>query len=165
MAAGSGTGGRRGYQRELAQVIPMVEELVKDLQERLRRNVDDEIEGPSRDYLMSIYTNTKKVLDKGSANPAVTIAREYLGSRLRPELGRPGTVLKTRDELTPLRGVLTALRNEQQQRRDRAPRRQPEGRTVSGVPHVVPWSEGGPSGPAPRQYHSSLKAPVSGKMR
>jgi hypothetical protein len=127
---------------------------------------DDEIEDRTRDYLLlSLYPAIKKVLEKGSASLAVTVAREYLVSRLRDELGRPNIVLKTRDELTPLLGVLTALRNEQKQRHDRAPRSQPEGRTISGVPHVVPWNEGGPSGPTHRQYRTSLKAPVFSQMR
>lgn len=165
MAAGSSAGGRRGYQRELAAVIPLVEELVRDLQERLRRNEDDEIEGRARDYLMQFYSNIQKLLDKGSDSLPVTITREYLGSFLLRELDRSDTVLKTRNELTGLRGILTALRSEQQQRGDRVPRRQPEDRTIGGVPHATPWKEGGPSGPARRQYRSSLKAPVSSPMR
>lgn len=166
MAAGSNTGGRRGYQRELEEIIPMVEALVKDLQRRLLDNKDDEIEDRTRDYmLLSLYPAIKKVLEKGSASLAVTVAREYLVSRLRDELGRPNIILKARDELTPLIGVLTALRNEHKPRHDRVPRSQPGGRTIGGVPHVVPWNEGGPSGPANRQYRTSLKAPVSSQMR
>ena len=165
MAAGSNAGSRRGYQRELAAVIPMLEELVKDLQERLRRNEDDVIEDRARDYLMSFYSNIKKLLDKGSDSLPVTITREYLGSLLLRELDRSDAILKTRNELTALRGILSALRSEQQQRRDKAPHRQPEDRTIGGVPHATPWKEGGPSGPANRKYRSSPKAPVSSPMR
>lgn len=165
MAAGSGAGRRRGYQRDLAEAISIVEELIRDLQERLRHNNNDKIKGHSRDYLLSVYSNIKELLDRGPDSLSMRIARETLGSRSRPELDSLNNVLSTKDELTPLRGVLTALRNLQQPRHDRAPRRQPEGGAVSSVSHVIPWSEGGPSGPKRRQYRGDLKAPVPSQVR
>ena len=150
MAAGSGAGGRRGYQRDLAEAILIVERLEKDLQERLQRSKNDKITGHSRDYLLSVYSNIKELLDRGPDRLSMRIARETLGSRSRPELDSLNNVLSTKDELTPLRGVLIALRNLQQPRHNRAPRRQPEGGAVGSVPHVIPWSEGGPSGPTRR---------------
>src|SRR5689334_1483242 len=120
----------------------MVEELVRDLRERLGRNEDDELEGRARDYLMSFYSNIQKLLENGSDSMPVKITRDYLGSLLIREIDGSDSVLKTRNELTALRGILTSLRSEQQESRDRAPRRHPEDRTVGGVPHVTPWNDG-----------------------
>jgi hypothetical protein len=155
MSVAGNSRGRRGYQRELAEIIPLVDVLIEGLQRRLRADENDEIDVSTRYYLMSaLFPAIKEVLDRGSVSLAVTVARQYVGGRMAM-LGDPHIKLMTKDELTPLQGVQAALRGEQQQRRTSAPSRQSEGQRASGVPHQ--WDEG-PSGPARRQYRGTAKA-------
>lgn len=172
MPVAGGESGSSDHDDDLADLITLLDDLVNDLRERVRLNQDDEIRGSTRIYVIAtILPEVRRVLEGCAESEAGRLALMYVkgreaaqdagqvvGSNLQElgaeQLGKPDTELKIRDELTPLRGVLLALKVEQRRRSGRPTNRR--GSPRSG--HASPDWSSPPSGIEGRQYREASKA-------
>jgi len=147
--SGSGT-----HEDELHDLITLLDDLMEDLEARVQMDFDDDIRGSTRVFLTTVVLPAvQEVLETCTDRPFVRYARKYIAERRQdPLLEQPDTVLRTRDELTPLRQVLKALRGEQSRRTGGASSDAPRHTRPYGTTSPVP-----DDGPGQSRYRGAPK--------